>query len=501
MNLHEESVRAIRLLEPKRKNRKVVFVSGNFNIIHPGHLRLLRFAKECGDILVVGVHDEKFEGAMLAEELRLEGVRAISWVDHAFILHDSPPAFIGEMKPESVVKGKEHEEQFNPEADEVKKYGGKLIFGSGDLTFSSIDLMRQEWGELNLSTIKKPVDYLARHDFTFGDIIDTINELSKLRVCIVGDIIVDEYITCEALGMSQEDPTIVVSPIAQEKYIGGAGIVAAHVRNLGAKVRFFSVVGKDGTADYISDMMKRYDISCHFYCDESRQTTLKQRYRADNKTLLRVSHLRQHSINKELQDRLFGDFSSILDNKNLVIFSDFNYGCLPQQLVDRMVAECARKGVMMVADSQSSSQIGNVSRFKNQTLITPTEREARIALHDYDSGLVSVAEKLRQTALSKNIILTLGSEGILIHAEINEKNKLPTDRLPAMNTAPKDVAGAGDSFLVATSMAMALGRSIWQASYLGALAAACQVGRIGNIPLNPKEIIAEIDNNYKVVGN
>ncbi|PKL19086.1 MAG: ADP-heptose synthase [Spirochaetae bacterium HGW-Spirochaetae-5] len=484
-------MKEIRLLEESRKGKKVVFVSGNFNIIHPGHLRLLRFAKECGDILVVGVHDGKFEGALLAQELRLEGVKAISWVDYAFILHDSS-SFIEIFKPDLVVKGKEHEEAFNPEADIVKEYGGKLIFGSGDLTFSSIDLMRQEWKELNYSTIKKPVDYLNRHGFTFNDMIETINSMANLRVCIVGDIIVDEYITCEALGMSQEDPTIVVSPVDQVKYIGGAGIVAAHVRSLGAKVRFFTVVGKDSTADYIEEMMKQYDINPHFYYDESRQTTLKQRYRSGNKTLLRVSHLRQHSINKELQDRLFEDFVSILDNKNLVIFSDFNYGCLPQQLVDRMVAECMKRNIMMVADSQSSSQIGNVSRFKNQTLITPTEREARISLHDYDSGLVSVAEKLRQITNSKNIILTLGSEGLLIHAEINDKNKLPTDRLPAMNTAPKDVAGAGDSLLVATSMAMALERSIWEAAYLGALAAACQVGRIGNIPLNSHELFLEL---------
>jgi len=77
---------------------------------------------------------------------------------------------------------------------------------------------------------------------------------------------------------------------------------------------------------------------------------------------------------------------------NLIIFSDFNYGCLPQLLVDQITSFCNEKGIMMVADSQSSSQIGDVSRFRGMTLVTPTEREARFAVHDFESGLVVLAE-------------------------------------------------------------------------------------------------------------
>src|SRR5688500_3846230 len=66
-----------------RRAKRLVFVSGNFNVVHPGHLRLLQFAAECGDFLVVGVHDQSFPGAKLPEGMRLEGVRAISLVKHA----------------------------------------------------------------------------------------------------------------------------------------------------------------------------------------------------------------------------------------------------------------------------------------------------------------------------------------------------------------------------------------------------------------------------------
>jgi rfaE bifunctional protein kinase chain/domain len=491
MPLHPESVRALDHIRNSTKDKRVVFVSGNFNIIHPGHLRLLRFARECGDYLVVGVRDARHDGAVMPENLRLEGIQSINWVDHGFILHDTPAAFIEELGPAFVVKGKEHEETHNPETAAVEKSGGKILFGSGDISFSSVDLMRREWKELDVSTIKKPLDFLTRHKFETKELVAVLNRMSDLKVCVIGDTIVDEYIACDPLGMSQEDPTIVVTPVSQEKFIGGASIVAAHARGLGAKVRFFSVIGKDETAKYAEQVIDQYGVETRTYVDESRPTSLKQRYRVGQTTLLRVSHLRQHAINGELRKKMVRDIRNVLDDTNLLLFADFNYGCLPQPLVGEIVAECSRRSIMMAADSQSSSQTGDISRFQSMTLITPTEREARLAVRDFDSGLVVLAEKLKEKSCARNVVITLGAEGMLIHAEINERNDRLTDRLPALNTAPKDVAGAGDSLLTCASMALAVGADIWQSVYLGSLAAACQVGRLGNIPLTTDELRAE----------
>ena len=107
-----------------RRAKRVVFVAGNFNVVHPGHLRLLQFAAECGDFLVVGVHDDSFPGAKLPESMRLEGVRAIAFVKHAFILNEPPEDFIARLRPAVVVKGKEYETRQNPEQAVVEAYGG-----------------------------------------------------------------------------------------------------------------------------------------------------------------------------------------------------------------------------------------------------------------------------------------------------------------------------------------------------------------------------------------
>lgn len=475
------------------ENRKVVFVSGCFNIVHPGHLRLLRFAAECGDFLVVGVHGDNLGAQLIEENLRFDGIKAISLVDHAFILKKPSEDFVRELKPAIVVKGKEHENSFNPEAEAVESYGGKMFFSSGDISFSLVELLQNESQRIVSNTIIKNDAFMKRHGFSGVDLQKVLKKFQELKVLVIGDSIVDEYITCNPLGMSREDPTIVVSPVGTKLYIGGAGIVASHASNLGAGVSFFSITGNDEMAGFIEEKLKIAKVKAHLFQDETKPTILKQRYISSGKTLLRVNHLRQHPISKEIQKRLKTQIFEIINEQDVVIFSDFNYGCLPQPLVKSIIRECKKNNIMMVADSQSSSQIGDVSRFTDMKLLTPTEREARLALKDFESGLVVLAEKLRKSSRAENIFITLDKEGLLIHADVKnqDKDNFLTDQLEAMNKAPMDPAGAGDSLLVCSALAIASGADIWQSAYLGSVAAACQIGRHGNIPLSMNDICPE----------
>ena len=185
------------------------------------------------------------------------------------------------------------------------------------------------------------------------------------------------------------------------------------------------------------------------------------------------------------------EIERLLPQTDLLLFSDFNYGCLPQAFVNGVVERGAARKIMMSADSQASSQFSNISRFKGMHLITPTEREARLALQDFESGLVVVGHQLRETANASNVVITLGAEGMLVHGQ--EDGVYRDDRLPAFNTSPKDVAGAGE-FIVHLCIAGTLRRRGYLAKRLsGALAAACQISRVGNLPLRSATIEAEID--------
>ncbi|SMP82873.1 rfaE bifunctional protein, domain I [Desulfonatronum zhilinae] len=469
-----------------------VLVTGVFNILHPGHLRLLRFAKSCGEHLTVGVYSDRIVGhaAHMPEHYRLEGVQANSWVDEAFLLDEPVSTAILRLRPDIVVKGKEHENKLNPELEALKEYGGSLLFSSGESVFSSVDLLRREFAESLPQTIRLPVDYMARHGIDTSRLGSLARMFAGLKVCVIGDLIVDEYITCEPLGMSQEDPTIVVSPVDSTLFLGGAGIVAAHGAGLGADARFISVTGDDPLRSLAMDNLLRNGVEARLLKDSSRPTTRKQRFRSKGKTLLRVSHLHQRAVNADLQGYLLELIEDALPSADLLVFSDFNYGCLPTAVVEQACAMARARGVMMAADSQSSSQVGDVSRFPGMRLITPTEREARLATRNADDGLVVLAEQLRRRSKAENVLLKLGEEGVLIHAG-TEKSWL-TDRIPALNAAPRDVAGAGDCLLMASALCLACGGSIWEASVMGSLAAAVQVGRIGNTPIQREELLKEL---------
>ncbi len=473
---------------------RTVFVSGLFNILHPGHLRLLRFAKECGEKLIVAVSSDRIAAgsAHMTEQHRLEGLRSVNWVDEAFLMDEPVTDVIARLRPDIVVKGREHTSQVNPELPVLQQYGGKLLFSSGETTFSSIDLIRREFFQADRRSSSLPQDFFNRHNIQSAELARLVGEFSKLKVCVVGDLIVDEYITCQPLGMSQEEPTIVVTPIDSTRFVGGAGIVAAHAAGLGAKVHFLSIAGADSAREFVLQELAKNGVTAKLPIDNSRPTTLKQRFRSQGKSLLRVSHLHQGAISAELQQFMLAEIAVALEDANLLVFSDFNYGCLPQGLVDQIVAMAQSRGVMLAADSQSSSQIGDISRFKEMALLTPTEHEARISTRNREDGLVVLAEQLRHQSRARNILLKLGEEGLLIHAGDRASDNWLTDRIGALNAAPKDPAGAGDSLLIASALTLAAGGSIWEAACLGSIAAAIQVGRMGNSPILAAELLREL---------
>ena len=470
---------------------KKVLVTGCFNVIHPGHLRLLRFAHQISGQLIVAIESDRIAGnnAHVREQLRLEGVQSLGWVSEAFIYDEPIKDLISRLQPDVMVKGKEHEDAFNPELQLLQRYGGILIFSSGESGLSSIDLIRKEFTSADKILWEKQEAFILRHDLDRQRLTDIVHRFSDITVCTMGDIIVDEYISCKALGMSQEDPTLVVTPLDSSKFLGGAGIVATHAAGLGARSHLLSVAGEDEAGMFALEQLGLLGVDHGIMIDAGRPTTLKQRYRSQSKTLLRVNRLQHRAISKTLQNSLIERFETLISSIDLLVFSDFNYGCLPQSLVDRIIGICRSNNIKMIADSQSSSQVGNISRFNGMHLLTPTEHEARVSTRNHDDGLVVLARGLTMHSASQNILLKLGEEGVLIYTAQSPNVEWTTDRISAMNRSPKDVSGAGDSLLITSGMALACGGNIWEAAYLGSVAAAVQVNRVGNIPLHQDEII------------
>jgi sugar/nucleoside kinase (ribokinase family) len=123
-------------------------------------------------------------------------------------------------------------------------------------------------------------------------------------------------------------------------------------------------------------------------------------------------------------------------------------------------------------------------------LITPTELEARLAVNKDAENLVVLSEQLLRKAECRNLIMTLGADGVLIsNSNLSIPDDMSTDRIGALNSKPQDVAGAGDSLFCMAALALTAGADIWTAGLLGSVASACQVSRVGNTPLTATEAV------------
>jgi rfaE bifunctional protein kinase chain/domain len=467
--------------------RKVnkVFISGKFNVIHPGHIRLFRLGKDLANKLVVGLDIE----GLTQEEIdwRFKALETMEMVDgvHTFVKDNSD--LIISIEPEIVLKGSEFRNRENPELSLLENFGGKLIFGSGINFYSESEFIGNELTESKKS-IQLPIAFMQRNKIELDVMSKFLEKTKNLKVCVLGDLIVDEYITCHPLGMSQEEPTIVVKAVDKKKFLGGAGIVAAHCSALGSQTHFISVIGNDESSTWATDKVQEYGIEANLIYDPTRPTTLKQRYRSGSQTLFKLTEVSQEIITPDLQDQIYKKIESIIKEVDLLIFSDFSYGNLPFELVEKVIALALENEVLIAADSQSSSQVGNLFKFAKATLVTPTEREARVELRDQSSGLVILLDNLREYLKAENVLLKLGSDGILIRGENKDKKVLPTEQVESMNKQPIDTSGAGDSVLAASALALACGFDIYESALIGSFIAGIQVSRLGNIPISNTEI-------------
>ena len=463
------------------KPQGTALVSGKFKVIHSGHIRLFKLARELAQELVVALDATGLDSSDIT--WRLKALESIDFVSRVLTYTSDIEQVLLNERPDIVVKGSEFSQALNLEEKVLAQWGGRLIFSSGDSFFSERDMIGSSQSDLNVKSFPLPLDFMQRHDITNLRLIEILGSFREINVCVIGDLIVDEFINCHPLGMSQEEPTIVVTPIDSKRFLGGAGIVAAHCASLGAKTTLLTIRGEDEVGEWSTRKALEYGIEMIALVDSTRPTTLKQRFRSGSQTLLKLTHLRQENISSDLETDLLEKFKIDMKDIDVVIFSDFSYGVLTKKITQEISHTAKQSKIFVAADSQSSSQIGDLSRFEFSDLITSTEREARLELKDENSGLVVLAEKLRSELNARNILLKLGGDGVIIHGTDANGQIIATDQVPALNASFVDASGAGDSLLAAAALSLASSATIYEATLLGSLLAAIQVGRIGNTPI------------------
>jgi len=484
-------------VESIRKDKtKISFCQGHFNVIHPGHLRFLEFAKSKADYLIVAVQDKELLESFVRDNFystdeRLKGVASIEFVDKVMILKEGGfKQVIGVVKPDFYIMGEEYSaktEKIKDDVDLVERYGGKVVFSSGEIRYTSSEYLDKDIANIAEERKEKIRSAIDRQKIDISKLLDCIDSFKNSRLLTIGDTIVDQYVACDALGMSSEAPVLVLQEIESKEYVGGSAIVARDVRALGSKCSFISLVGIDEPAVKVREELKKEEIDFLLLEDEDRQTTFKIRYMAGPQKILRVSRLKDFYMDKQKEELVIKYLENMADCIDGIIVSDFGYGVITPRILDFISEVSQKNDIKLMGDSQTSSQIGDVLKFNGYHLITPSEKEARVALGDKYSGLEVIGHELMRRTNVENVVLTLGSKGFITFKRTGNKF-VQTQHFPSLNPFPADEVGAGDSLLSGMAVSICSGSTIMEASVIGAVVAALAVSRIGNVPVTIDEV-------------
>lgn len=487
----------IQALPPKPRQKKVIMCHGVFDVVHPGHVRHLLYAKSKGDILVVSITADEHitKGNVrphVPQQLRAINLAAFEMVDHVIIDTDATPLKnLNAIQPDYFAKGYEYvHNEINPKTFEEMKilegYGGEMIFTPGDIVYSSSHFIELAPPKI---TDDKLLILMETEKLSFNDLREAVKSFVGTKIHVVGDSIVDTYTQCSMIGGMTKTPTMSLRYEKKQDFAGGAAIVAKHLRAAGAEVVFSTVLGEDPYKDYILNDLKNFGVECVPFIDPLRPTTNKNAIVVGDYRVLKIDTLDNRSLSEKILKKLTDHIAATPTDG--IVFSDFRHGIFNKKTIPELIAAIP-EGAYRVADSQVASRWGNILDFQGFDLITPNEKEARFSLADQDSVIRHLASDLFKQSKVKNLFLKLGDRGLIA---FRDRAGAPTVSFFVDSFAERavDPVGAGDALLAYSTLAMVRTKNEAIAALLGSFAAGIECEHNGNVPVTPKAILERID--------
>lgn len=484
----------------RREGLTLVHCHGCFDIVHPGHIHHLQFARSMGDLLVVSVSADSHvnkgvDRPLIPDELRAQSLAALECVDAVYV-NPTPTAveLLGALKPDVYVKGREYEQNCDPrflaEKDAVVANGGRVVFSSGDVVYSSTAL---------IGTLARPerfydekvVRLRDQYGLSTPNLSALLHRARGRRVVVIGDYILDRYHFCDATGVAGEGPMLSLRPMQEHDYDGGAGIVALHLAAMGARPTLISALADDEVSAQIRMRLEAggVDAQCH---RGRAQVVCKHRYIVDHTKLFKVDDGSATPADSQLEGLIAAKILTACDGADAAVITDFGYGMIGAGLLERILPEM-RKRVPVIAGDVSGRR-SHLLNFKDVDLLCPTEREVREAQHDFASGLGAVVWQMLATTKARRAIVTLGKQGLVTFdgSERPLPPRLKSEYLPALCPHAIDPLGCGDALLAAATLALSAGGSLQAAALLGSVAAAVEAQELGNVPVTAERIVSQL---------
>ncbi len=285
-------------------------------------------------------------------------------------------------------------------------------------------------------------------------------DFSAIRLLVIGDVMLDQFIYTESNRMSPEYPVPVYSIQSKDQYPGGAANVATNILALGGQVELLSVIGGDTNGKHLTKLLETAGCKTQgLFQNNKRITTVKSRIFSNNKPVARLDDEQLENIDHTLQERIWLASNRLLEEHKIdgIILQDYNKGILTEALIKRLMANAKKHAVPVFVDPK----VNNYKAYAGASIFKPNLKEISSFLGeslDTDlSALGKAAEILMKQVGFETLVLTLSEKGAYYHNQ--SKNGL----IPTKPIENADVCGAGDSFIAALSLALCANLDINQA--------------------------------------
>lgn len=311
---------------------------------------------------------------------------------------------------------------------------------------------------------------------------ELLEAVSGIRVLVVGDLMLDRYLTGTVDRISPEAPVPVVRVRQQSWAVGGAANVAANVLALGAGCEVVGCVGSDESGTLLRDTLAGMGGGVGgIVTDPSRPTTTKTRVLARSQQVVRFDSEEDGDVGVAVEGALAMAVQAALERCDVLVLEDYNKGVLVPALVRSSVEGASARGIPSVVDPKRRNFFG----FGGVTVFKPNAKELEDALgeplHPDDPAWL---EATRRRLECEALLLTLGERGMALTVA-----DAPPLRIPAVARSVYDVSGAGDTVTAVSACVLAAGGSFQEAAILSNHAAAIEVGKAGVATVSAHELI------------
>jgi D-beta-D-heptose 7-phosphate kinase/D-beta-D-heptose 1-phosphate adenosyltransferase len=338
-----------------------------------------------------------------------------------------------------------------------------------------------------------------------------LSKLKGQRIGVLGDLMLDRYLSGDATKLSPEVPVPVVNFKEQKDCLGGAANVAANLAALDARVEVFGVVGEDEPGEVLRAGLHNAGIGAHgVLADKSRITTVKARVIARQHQIVRLDYERRDQISPVVEDQLFRQILKSLAKLAGLILSDYDKGVLMSDTFADRVLNAAHKAEVPVFVKPKTTRL---YAYRGARVIACNKKEAEFFLTRPLSGensFLEAAQSLLAQFGCAAVVITRGGDGMSVLEEQSQKQLFTIPATSFEVTYARvgergvergssgrqvfDVTGAGDTVLSVLTLAVAAGAPVRDAAMLANIAAGEVVGKLGTATISVADLAAGLEN-------